>query len=267
MTLKTRARDLFWKFPRPIVRLCGRVIYWLFPGFLSSQNNEDDIIKSLLQGHECFFFEFGFGPTEFNCIRLSMEGSVGVIADVDAEVCSRARKLLPASTWVLNQKMNPASFRETYLEFRGSVVRDFGLIPSIISIDVDSIDYEFFIEALDLGPDIIICEFNISLGVASKKVPFSLNHDRRRFGNSLFYGASLFALYKAAHQQGYCLAGIDENKVNSVWWKGSEERHEECHEHVKQFILTIEHNHRTKRTSMSVQAQGLETDELPFLEV
>jgi hypothetical protein len=182
----------------------GRQVY-------HSQSDEELLLdEAINQGNvnsrEIYFFEFGFGPTEFNCTRLSHRGVSGVLIDQKIEVVKIARKVLHKNTRVLDSLLKPSDL--------DSVIKLENF--NVISIDVDGVDYEFAKVALLQRPDILIVEYNSVFGDKRAKVPYSENFDRSNFHGN-FHGASLLAFVDLAHDHGYCLWGTSESAVNAFF--------------------------------------------------
>src|SRR5262245_20457145 len=88
---------------RPLYRAVKRR---LFPGTSqpgTSQSNESVILEALLKSEKppLTFVEFGFHPTEFNCINL-LNRARGLLVDGDEASIIEARKLFPKSIDVVH---------------------------------------------------------------------------------------------------------------------------------------------------------------------
>jgi len=217
MNLRCRKKKLKFKLllftvlPRIILRptllavnSCGRKVY-------HSQSDEEHLLDEAINqlnvnSREIYFFEFGFGPTEFNCTRLSHRRFFGVLIDQQIDVVKIAKKVLHKNTRVLNSLLKPSDLDGIFKSGNFNV----------ISIDVDGIDYEFAQVAFLQRPDILIVEYNSVFGDKRAKVPYSENFNRSNFHGN-FHGASLLAFVDLAHEHGYCLWGTSESAVNAFF--------------------------------------------------
>ena len=97
MILRRRRKKLLFKFllftylPRFILRPTLLYIDSFWRKVFHSQSDEELLLDEAISqrnvnSREIYFFEFGFGPTEFNCTRLSHRGVSGVLVDQKVEV-------------------------------------------------------------------------------------------------------------------------------------------------------------------------------------
>jgi len=95
MNLRRSRKKLLFKFllftylPRFILRPTLLAIFWR--KVFHSQSDEELLLDEAINqrnvnSRQIYFFEFGFGPTEFNCARLSHRGVSGVLVDQQVDV-------------------------------------------------------------------------------------------------------------------------------------------------------------------------------------
>lgn len=192
---------------RPLLLFIHRKIFPVF----SSQDNEEYLLEKLIkqsnrENKAIFFYEFGFGPTEFNCIKLSLSGEFGEITDLSTRNVSIARKIHHKNTRIIEKVLKPQ-------DIQGVSKNDFF---NILSIDVDGIDYEFAKEAFKSKPDILIVEYNSAFGNLRIKIKEIPNFSREDYHGN-FHGASLLAFCDLAHSNGYCLSAVSKSAVNAFF--------------------------------------------------
>ena len=91
----------------------------------------------------------------------------------------------------------------------------------LISIDIDGVDYWIWKELTVIDPEIVVIEYNARLGYdQSIVVPYEENFERlNKHYSSIYFGASLNALYKLGIQKGYSLVGTNLNGSNAFFVK------------------------------------------------
>ncbi len=94
----------------------------------------------------------------------------------------------------------------------------------LISIDVDGNDYWIWKSLEILRPTIVIIEYNARFGPnQSVVVPYKKNFDRKAAHHStIYFGASLKALYKLGKLKNYSLVATNLNGNNAFFVKNSE---------------------------------------------
>jgi hypothetical protein len=199
--------------PRMILRPAVVVIDQHYREIFRSQDDEWILIEQLInrfnvEKKELFFFEFGFGPTEFNCAKLSKKGVSGILVDSDVDNVKIGRKILHSSTLIQHRTLRPSDLIELPLRENNF---------NILSIDVDGNDFEFAQYALSHNkPELLIIEYNSSFGDKRVKVPTEENFDRRKYHGN-FHGASLLSLCDLMHQFDYCLVAVSKGAVNAFF--------------------------------------------------
>lgn len=178
-----------------------------------SQSDEAHIIASLAKQNATAntFIEFGFHPSEFNCVLLR-DRYEGLLVDGDESTVRLARKLLPKNVQAVSQFLT--------LDNIGFLRKAFDKV-GVLSVDVDGNDYWFLKELIDLKPDVISCEYNATFGQRSVSVPYK--PDFNRFDTHAWYhGCSLIALERLCKQFGYGLAAVSESGVNAFFTKAGQ---------------------------------------------
>ena len=126
---------------------------------VSGQSDESDIILDLVAAESAplTFVEFGFHPTEFNCIALRDKAS-GLLIDGDHTTVKLAKSLLPENVAVVHRflTLDNLDFIRTKFEKIG-----------VLSIDVDGNDYWFLKALIEVDPSVISVEYNASFGLRS----------------------------------------------------------------------------------------------------
>jgi hypothetical protein len=91
----------------------------------------------------------------------------------------------------------------------------------LLSIDIDGVDYWIWKELTVTNPEIVIIEYNARLGYEkSIVVPYEENFQRlKKHHSSIYFGASLNALYKLGIEKGYSLVGTNLNGSNAFFIK------------------------------------------------
>jgi hypothetical protein len=177
----------------------------ILPG--SGQSNEAEIVLRLAKGTPTFV-EFGFHPTEFNCIGLS-KSYQGLLIDSDTSTVKLARSILPKNIEVRESflTLDNISFIATHFPSLG-----------VLSVDVDGNDYWFLEHLLYAKPEVIVVEYNASFGLESITVPYDTSFDRhQKHPTGWYHGASLIALEKLCARAGYGLAAVAEGGGNAFF--------------------------------------------------
>jgi hypothetical protein len=159
------------------------------------------------------FVEFGFDPTEFNCIRLAREAAwSGLLIDGAARKVDDAQRLF--------HKAIAAKQAFLTLDNLDLVRNAFASSLGVLSIDVDGNDYWFLKALIDLKPRLICIEYNSSLGLDPITVPYDPEFDRQtKHPRGWYHGASLMALAKLCAASGYGLAAVPDGGGNALFTK------------------------------------------------
>lgn len=175
-----------------------------------SQSDEVKILDQLTTDAPKTFVEFGFHPTEFNCLRLARDPNWrGLLIDGNARQVADARALFPNRIEVIQQFLD--------LDNLDFIRRAFPGI-GVLSIDVDGNDYWFLRELIDTRPAVICVEYNSSLGLDPITVPYEPAFDRhRKHARGWYHGASLTALAKLCAAHGFGLAAVSEAGANAFF--------------------------------------------------
>ena len=173
----------------------------------SSQSDEADILVGLATACPKTFVEFGFHPTEYNCVGLA-EFS-GLLIDGDPGTVKLARSILPKRIEVRQQFLTLEN-----LDFVATFHPELG----VLSIDVDGNDYWVLEALLPVRPHVIAVEYNASFLSASLTVPYDPVFERHRKDSSGWYhGASLSALNKLCNKHGFKLVSVAEAGGNAFF--------------------------------------------------
>jgi len=173
----------------------------------AGQSDEAEILAGLAVDCPKTFIEFGFHPTQYNCIGL--RDFSGLLIDGDAETVRLARRLLPQRLEVRQQFINLAN-----VESIAHHHHELG----VLSIDVDGNDYWFLQALLATRPHVICVEYNASLGHAPLTVPYDPVFERHaKHPSGWYHGASLSALAKLCRQQDYKLVAVARGGGNAFF--------------------------------------------------
>lgn len=189
---------------RPIYRAARKAL----KGRGHSQSDEQEILKRLVASERppLTFVEFGFSPTEFNCIGLVDRVKGGLLIDTSAESIRFATEEFPKTIKAVNRFLT--------LDNLDIVRTSFDKI-GILSIDVDGNDYWFMEALIHTAPTILAVEYNASFGLRSITVPYDPAFDRlKKHPTGWHHGASITALSKLAAKHGYGLAAVSKSGVN-----------------------------------------------------
>jgi len=170
------------------------------------QSDEAAILKRLAVSCPTTFVEFGFHPTEYNCV--SLDGWAGLLVDGDLGTVKLARSLLP---------------RRIHVEHRFLTLENLGFVSAhheelgVLSIDVDGNDYWFLEALLPRRPHVVCVEYNASLQDAVT-VPYDPAFDRHAKDPSGWYhGASLAALSRLCARHGFKLVAVSQAGGNAFF--------------------------------------------------
>lgn len=252
LQIRLRIREIFYSLPRFITRPIVVILESFGVRVFRSQSNESDLIKKIisqnnLHDKKLFFVEFGFGPTEFNCARLSHSGNSGILIDMDYSNTVIARKILNKKTKIIQKKLKPEDLQE--------IVNFAPTNFNLINIDVDGNDYEFMEFILfNFRLDLIVTEFNSTFGDMRVKVPFDLNFNRYS-NHGYWHGASLRALVDLAHKYNYCLKSVSSNFVNAFFIPSNFATKLECEKVTEKTIKNLDQSIRSRNTGMSWKEQ------------
>ncbi|AZO67389.1 MAG: hypothetical protein EOS20_21365 [Mesorhizobium sp.] len=177
-----------------------RYYYHLIKGQIGGAPQSDEsVILSRIAG-QCprTFLEFGFHPTEYNCIGL--RDFQGLLVDGDAQTVRLARSLLPKHIEARQSLITLDNIHSLGVHFPQL---------GVLSVDVDGNDYWFLKALLPVRPSVIVAEYNASFGLNPITVPYDPSFDRNQKHDSGWYhGASITALTKLCKDQGYKLVAV-----------------------------------------------------------
>ncbi len=190
-----------------------------------SQNGEDGILLYIFSQvgttNRCFV-EFGVEDgRECNSANLAINfGWRGLLMEMDEFDTLSAREYYDAmlgarrdEVKIVQRTITPENINQTLLE--NQVVPE----PDLFSIDIDSNDYWVW-KAIDVvRPRVMVVEYNPVYGPErSLTIPYQpgLNRFTRHY-SGFYFGASLTALTKLAHEKGYALVGCDSTGTNAFF--------------------------------------------------
>jgi hypothetical protein len=187
----------------------ARYYYHLLKGMFggSPQSDESAILSRIVGECPRTFVEFGFHPTEYNCIGLT--DFKGLLVDGDLQTVRLARALLPAHI----------ESRQSFitLENIAALGTHFPKI-GVLSIDVDGNDYWFLQALLPVRPAVIVVEYNASLGLQPIAVTYDPLFNRsEKHESGWYHGASLVALTKLCKLNGYKLIAVSKAGGNAFF--------------------------------------------------
>jgi hypothetical protein len=196
-----------------IKRTPARYLYHRFKAWRggSSQSDESEILLRLAADCPRTFVEFGFHPTEYNCIGL-VDFS-GLVLDGDPATVRLARAILPSRIQV----------RQEFLTLENlGFIADYYPALGVLSIDVDGNDYWFLKELLATKPYVIAIEYNASFGLAPVTVPYDPAFERHtKHPSGWYHGASLAALAKLCERHGFKLVAVAKAGGNAFFVRAS----------------------------------------------
>lgn len=185
--------------------------HWLKLRFRRGGQSDEAQILKRLAGPTRTFVEFGFHPTEFNCIGFK-DTHDGLLIDGDSRNVALGARLLPRRIRVLQRFLT--------VDNLDCVERAFPKL-GILSVDVDGNDYWFLERLLPTQPEVICVEYNASFGQERVTVPYDPafnRHDKHPSG--WYHGASLSALCQLCGRFGYGLAAVSDAGGNAFFTKG-----------------------------------------------
>lgn len=175
------------------------------------QADESAILARLTEGCPRTFIEFGFHPTEFNCIDLARNPEwQGLLIDGDNQLVEDARTLWPSTR---------LEFVQAFLTLKNlDLIRKRFPLLGVLSIDVDGNDYWFLKALVDLSPSVISVEYNSTFGFEPITVPYDPEFDRnKKHARGWYHGASLVGLTRLCAQHGYGLAAVSDGSCNAFF--------------------------------------------------
>lgn len=233
-----------------------------------SQHREDGIIQHLLscvRNPSPRFIEFGFGPLQGNCHNLLFHHQFsGLFMDGSASKCDLMKELL-GSDFPESRVVNLFIDRDNL----NDAVKTHGFASDIgvLSIDVDGNDFWFWQCLTCIDPQIVVIEYNASLGTdRSVTVPYDpgfVRYDKHPSG--LYHGASLCALTELGREKGYALVGVDSTGVNAFFVK--KEFVSDDLKEKKPSAVFVPHRGRTKYSKISESEQWSAVKDMPFIEI
>ncbi|MER8549940.1 hypothetical protein [Mesorhizobium sp. M0684] len=162
------------------------------------QSDESVILSRLAVNCPRTFVEFGFHPTEYNCIRLT--GFNGLLVDGDHTTVRLAKAVLPKRI----------EARQSFITLDN--IKSLGThFPKlgVLSVDVDGNDYWFLNELLPARPSVVVVEYNASFGLNPVTVPYDPSFDRAaKHESGWYHGASITALTQLCNNHGYKLVAV-----------------------------------------------------------
>lgn len=191
-----------------------------------SQFGEDGIIDFLvnkIQIKNKIFIEFGVEDYEEANTRFLLEGKNwrGLIFDSSNQNINKIKKqdyywrnnLIAKKEFITAENIN--ELIDQNLEDQ-----EIGLL----SIDVDGNDYWIWKSLKTIDPTIVVIEYNARFGFEEALVvPYSEKFNRKiAHYSTIYFGASLKALYELAKSKGYSLVGTNLNGNNAFFVKNSE---------------------------------------------
>jgi hypothetical protein len=217
-----------------------------------SQSDEASILIGLARECPKSFVEFGFHPTQYNCIGLT-EFS-GLLIDGDPDTVNLARAILPERIQVREQFLT--------LDRLDSIARHHAEL-GVLSIDVDGNDYWFLEALMPARPHVIAVEYNASLLSASLSVPYDPAFERHhKSPTGWYHGASLPALVNLCSRHGYKLVAVAEAGASAFFV-----RNENSSPAVDPSIAYRENRLRNKWSGTTAKEQWSKISHLPYVEV
>jgi hypothetical protein len=218
----------------------------------ASQSDEAEILIGLASSCPKTFVEFGFHPTEYNCVGLG-EFS-GLLVDGDPATVHLARAILPSRIEVRQQFLTLENL---------NTVASYHAELGVLSIDVDGNDYWFLEALLPARPHVIAVEYNASLLSASLTVPYDPTFDRHRKDRSGWYhGASLAALNNLCTMHGFKLVAVAEAGGNAFFV-----RQDNPTPAIDPVAAYRENQLTNKWSGTTAREQWLRIKHLPYVEV
>jgi len=217
----------------------------------ASQSDEAEILVNIARDCPKTFLEFGFHPTEYNCIGL-VDFS-GLLVDGDSDTVRLARAILPKRIQVREEFLS--------LDNLSSLTTDSEL--GVLSIDVDGNDYWFIEALLPARPHVIAVEYNASFLSAPLTVPYDPTFERhRKHPSGWYHGASLSALVRLCGKHGYKLVAVAEAGANAFFV-----REENSLSAIDPMAAYRENRLRNQWSGTTAVEQWARIKHLPFVDV
>jgi hypothetical protein len=186
-----------------------------------SQNGEDGILLWLLAQTGApvkTFVEIGIEDgLECNTALLAFVlGWDGLMVDADARGVAAAQRLAGR---MLRGRSNRVEIRQAFVTRETVNALAGGADLGVLSIDVDGMDYWLWKAVEDAAPNVVIVEYNASLGPDDPiSVPYQAGFSAAEAHPSGYYhGASLAALEKLGREKRYSLVAVDAAGVNAFF--------------------------------------------------
>jgi hypothetical protein len=176
-----------------------------------SQNGEDGVIKEIFSRLDIksgVFLEFGAETgAQLNCRLLAESGWGGMFIEADGEKFALLKDHYAEfdNITCIESYVTPQNINDIIASIFDTV--------NIVSIDIDSIDYQIF-DAISCKPNLFIVEYNGSLPLNSET---SIVNTNEFWDYTANFGASLGALEKIAKKKGYSLVHTESHGVNSFF--------------------------------------------------
>lgn len=216
------------------------------------QSDEASILTRLAADCPRSFVEFGFHPTEFNCVGL--DDWAGLLIDGDPDTVKLARRLLP---------------KRIHIEHRFLTLENLDLVRThhaelgVLSIDVDGNDFWFLEALLPRRPHVVCVEYNASFGLEAISVPYDPAFDRHaKDASGWYHGASLLALTRLCHAHDLKLVGISQSGGNAFFV-----RHERDLPELNPTTAYRENALRNRFSGTTAAEQWARIKHLPFVAV
>lgn len=172
-----------------------------------SQSNEAEVLSALSRGVPNTFVEFGFHPSEFNCVSLT--DFSGLLIDGDATSVRVAKLALPRRLRAVQSFLTLENL---------DVVRNAFPALGVLSIDVDGNDYWFLEALLPVRPHVVAVEYNGTFGLPAITVPYDAAFERhQKHPSGWYHGASLAALTGLCERHGMKLVAVSAAGTNAFF--------------------------------------------------
>ena len=191
-----------------------------------SQFGEDGIIDFLVKKTEIkskYFIEFGVEDYNESNTKFLLEARnwAGEIYETNKEHINKIKNQDLYWRYNLNVKNVFVTKKNINLLVKNFLEKNNINQLGLLSIDIDGVDYWIWKELTVTNPEIVIIEYNARLGYEkSIVVPYEENFQRlKKHHSSIYFGASLNALYKLGIEKGYSLVGTNLNGSNAFFIK------------------------------------------------
>ncbi|EJN13416.1 hypothetical protein PMI42_03272 [Bradyrhizobium sp. YR681] len=190
-----------------------RAVYWAQLKRARAQSDEGSILDRLVADAPKTFVEFGFHPTEFNCISFCKRDDwQGALIDGSEKQVSDARFLYPKRIRTFQRFLTLDN-----IDMVGEIFPKVG----VLSIDVDGNDYWFLERLIGIQPTIIAVEYNSTFGLAPISTPYDPDFDRHKMhARGWYHGASITALASLCDKHGYGLEAVSSGGTNLFFRRG-----------------------------------------------